>query len=315
MIYVSQGHENGIGLEIFLKSIICLDSNFVKKIHLFSSKISLINTLKTINIPFQLHADFLTICNKELKCSFITSSKYSESMSSLLAILDIISADDVLITLPTSKGEIHYDGTQYNGYTDFLRSYFTKKLTMNFVGNNSNVMLLTDHIAIEEVPQFIKQENIESLISISLNHFPKNIKTVILSALNPHVGEGGLISKDDSHLFTVVSRLAIKYPEITFLGPLPSDTLQMHTSKSPDELVIYCYHDQGLNPFKLSNGLIGINLTLGLEFTRVSVDHGTAFDLYGKNCANYQGMLFLLQEIKKWTKKSPTKSRAISATN
>ena len=190
---------------------------------------------------------------------------------------------------------------QCNGYTEYLRHYYNKDLTMNFVSIDENVLLLTDHISLQEVSPRLTKEYILNQIKISLSTFPKRIDYLYLSGINPHAGEGGLISSQDLILEDVIKELKSSFPNISFFGPLPSDTIHVSKSFQQNELTVYCYHDQGLNPFKLRNGFTGINLTLGLPFRRVSVDHGTAFSLYGKNKANYQGMLYLLNEIKKWT--------------
>jgi 4-hydroxythreonine-4-phosphate dehydrogenase len=305
MIYVSQGHENGIGLEVFFKSILCLNNKFISEIKLFGSLGSITKSLDSIFINYTTTSSSIIMGSLELNCFFINKTQGTESVESLLEILKVISPRDILLTLPSSKDQIIHDGHQFNGYTEFLRNYYKSNVTMNFLSTSDNVLLLTDHVAIQDVPQLLTVDNIVSSISCSIDDFPKPLKSVYISGLNPHAGEDGLISTDDKRLEEASEILKLKYKNIVFKGPLPSDTIHLHRNWLSDELVVYCYHDQGLNPFKLRNGLIGINLSLGLEFIRVSVDHGTAFNLSGKNAANYQGMLYLLSEIKNWQKKSP----------
>ena len=79
------------------------------------------------------------------------------------------------------------------------------------------------------------------------------------------------------------------------------------SNTSNSDLLVYAFHDQGLAPFKTINGLLGINTTFGLPFVRFSPDHGTAFSLYGKDEANYQGMLYVLEEALVLQKKAPQK--------
>jgi 4-hydroxythreonine-4-phosphate dehydrogenase len=258
-----------------------------------------------MHIHYSLEESSINIGSINLKCQFIEDIENTETISSLVRIFDVITPKDILLTLPSSKDQIVYNGIQYNGYTEFLRNYFSKKITMNFLSSNDNVLLLTDHIPIENVPKALSISHIVDSIACSLDNFPKKIESILISGLNPHAGEGGLISKDDEKLSIAITQLKVKFPTINFKGPIPSDTIHFQKTKGASELVVYCYHDQGLNPFKLKNGLIGINLSLGLDFKRLSVDHGTAFNLFGKNKANYQGMLFLLNELKNWTKKSP----------
>ena len=300
MIYVSQGHQEGVGLEIFFKSIICFNQRYIDEFILYANKESIRKTLKSINLDFNIQDQSIQICSKNLKCIF-TSNKPTETLDSLNSILKIIKPTDVLLTLPSSKDQMKSDHFQCNGYTEYLRHYYNKELTMNFVSIDENVLLLTDHISIQEVSPKLTKEYILSQIKVSLSQFPKSVENVYLSGINPHAGEGGLISTQDSILDDVLTELKSDFPRIKFSGPLPSDTIHVSKSFHQNELTVYCYHDQGLNPFKLRNGFTGINLTLGLPFKRVSVDHGTAFNLFGKNKANYQGMLYLLSEIKNWT--------------
>ena len=128
----------------------------------------------------------------------------------------------------------------------------------------------------------------------------RNIKEVYFSGINPHCGEDGNISITDIIINAAIKKLVLSFPDIDFHEMLPGDTLHF-SIKNKEQLFVYAFHDQGLAPFKLKYGLTGINLSLGLPFKRVSVDHGTAFNLYGKNQANYNGMLYLLDEVKNWT--------------
>jgi 4-hydroxythreonine-4-phosphate dehydrogenase len=108
-----------------------------------------------------------------------------------------------------------------------------------------------------------------------------------------------MMGDEDNEISKSIVRLKQKFSNISFLGPIAADTLFFNQHDS-NTLFIYAYHDQGLSVFKQHNGLQGINLTLGLPFIRVSPDHGTAFELYGKDRANYLGMNYLLDEILKW---------------
>ncbi len=83
-------------------------------------------------------------------------------------------------------------------------------------------------------------------------------------------------------------------PNLNVIGYISGDTLHFHKKDNIKQLFVYMFHDQGLSKFKSENGVIGLNITFGLPFLRLSVDHGTAFDLYGKNKANISGMLYLI---------------------
>lgn len=309
MIYVTQGHEEGIGLEIFIKSFLLINKNFQENFKLFCFKKSLTNTLTHINIDFEIKDTYLIINNSCLKLEFQNRQKFSESNTCILGALKDINPSDILLTLPTSKDQFSLNNKTLNGHTEFFREYFNdQSISMNFISNNFNVCLLTDHISISDVEDTLTEEFIIQRINSSLESFKNllDINEVIFSGINPHNGEDGLISNKDKIISNVINNLKNKLTDIKFHGPYPADTIHSQGFNN-DKLFVYAYHDQGLNPFKLYNGLVGINISFGMPFIRVSVDHGTAFDLFGKNSASYNGMSYLLNFLQK---KPKLKTRA-----
>ena len=302
MIYVSQGHERGVGLEIFLKSFLCLSKNSQKNFILVVCKNDLKENFNIFNFNFSFNDKGVLFEGSQLNCSFLDELSIPHSTLSLDYILKNISKEDVLLTLPTSKDQlIDENGNNLNGHTEYFRHFYkNKNIPMTFISPDMNVLLLTDHIDINDISSDITKDLTIEKTETVLSNFPRSIDTVIFSGLNPHAGEGGLISSDDNVISESIEVLKSKYPKIHFSGPFPADTIHFQ-GFTKNKLFIYASHDQGLGPFKLVNGLTGINVTFGLPFLRVSVDHGTAFNLYGKNCASYQGMLYLLTEISTWS--------------
>lgn len=116
MIHVTQGHENGVGLEIFIKSLICLNKSQVEKFVLHVCKEDLINNLNLLNLNYNVQKSHISINNKIIKCKFFTKdSLNSNSLNSLLEALKTIRPDDILLTLPTSKDQLLFEGNSYNG--------------------------------------------------------------------------------------------------------------------------------------------------------------------------------------------------------
>ncbi len=293
MIFVTQGHERGIGLEIFFKSFLMLPLEEKKLIKLFVNKEHFETSLKDLNLP--------KIILKDLHIEFVPTNKtLPASTTTLLMALEQIQLTDILVTLPTSKDQLFLNEQAFAGYTEFFRSYYNNKnIAMTFKGLSQNVLLVTDHIAIKDISKTITQELIESKINTTLNFFKKyfyEFEEVILSGINPHVGENGLLGFEDRLIPLALIELKKIFPGVHFSGPFSGDTLHMHQNLNSKQLFVYMYHDQGLAPFKSHHGLIGLNITMGLPFLRLSVDHGTAFELYGKNKANISGMLFLLKQ-------------------
>jgi 4-hydroxythreonine-4-phosphate dehydrogenase len=291
MIYVTQGHEAGIGLEIFLKSFLLLSTEEKNKVRLVTSKIDLNQNLLDLQLDKKNFKDLILIENKNI-------TSYSSS-NSLLTTLELITESDILITLPTSKDQLIYKNKKLAGYTEFFRSFYNNKnLAMTFKGTAQNTLLITDHVALKEVVKNITSEKIIDKVKIALDNFKKyfyQFDEVVFSGINPHAGENGILGSEEIYIKKAIVELEKEYGLI-FKGPYPGDTLHHQRNDNKKQLFVYMYHDQGLVQFKWQNGVIGLNITLGLPFLRLSVDHGTAFDLYGKNKANYSGMIFLFKQ-------------------
>lgn len=291
MIYVTEGHESGIGLEIFLKSFLLLTKEEKKNIILFVSKPDFEKNLLDLKLNLALFKDLKIVEN-------IESSKFS-STNSLLTALNTIGPSDILVTLPTSKDQLILNNKMLAGYTEFFRSYYNNKnISMTFKGLTQNILLITDHIPLKNVAGEISSDLIENKIKVTLDNFKKYFYTfdeIILSGINPHAGENGILGDEETHIKKAIAKLEKGYGSI-FKGPYSGDTLHHYHDASKKQLFVYMFHDQGLAQFKSQYGLIGLNITLGLPYLRLSVDHGTAFELYGKNKANVSGMIFLLKQ-------------------
>lgn len=291
MIYVTQGHESGIGLEIFLKSFLLLSREERKQITLIVSRNDFTKNLADLKLNASYFKDLCILENKN-------STRFS-STNSLLTALELIGEKDILVTLPASKDQLIFNKQNQAGYTEFFRAYYgNKNIAMTFKGPGQNVLLITDHISLKEVTNIISPELIVSKLKITLDNFKKyfyEFEDIVFSGINPHAGENGILGDEEKYIKIAMSELEKNYRS-KFRGPFSGDTLHHQYDKSQKQLFVYMYHDQGLGQFKSHYGLIGLNITLGLPFLRLSVDHGTAFDLYGKNCANVSGMLFLFKQ-------------------
>ncbi len=303
MIRVTQGHEKGIGLEIFLKAYLTLKKEHQKLFKLYCFRDSLESTLINCKIPFQINKNSTNFSSSDLSCEFLKNKNLSETMISLNKSIRDMDNTDILLTLPSSKDQFKDDDNHYNGHTEYFRQFFkNNEITMSFLSSSSNFLLLTDHIDINEVSKSIN----EKLITEKIKHFldsklpNREIKEVFFSGINPHCGENGYISKDDEVINKAIETLKKRYQHINFHNMQAGDTLHFNI-KNKSQLFIYSSHDQGLGVFKLKYGLTGINFSCGLPFKRVSVDHGTAFNLFGKNQASYIGMTYLMDEILSWT--------------
>lgn len=296
MIRVTQGHELGIGTEVFIKSFCLLTACEQEQFIFYTDKSTLEKNLVNIGLNYIIKSSSVEFCGSTLRCHFL-SKEGQQSEVSLREALSGITSKDILLTLPTSKDQLQYQGQNFSGYTEYLRNYYKKELSMVFSSGEENVLLVTDHIPLSKVSSTINSELINKKVQLTLDNFKKYfdpIKKVFFSGINPHSGENGMLGHEEKEIEKSISTLSQTYSELVFSGPISGDTLYL-SEKAPQNLDVYMFHDQGLSVFKSKNYVKGLNITLGLPFLRMSVDHGTAFDLYGKNKANYIGCHFLLK--------------------
>ena len=294
MIHVSQGHHRGIGLEVFLKSFLLLPKKYQKYFTLHCNTETLLFYLKQLKYDFTLKQGQVHYSGSEIFLVQTDDNVLPQSTESLNSALKIITSNDVLLTLPTSKDQLILAGKQTFGHTDFLQKYYSlDTVSMNFQSHDEHILLITDHIPLSTVSEVISSELIIKKLDTVLKEY--QYQTVSLSGINPHSGENGLLGNEDIEITNAILELKRKYPSIKFNGPIPGDTLMIEPS-SPDHLLVFMYHDQGLGIFKTKNKVVGINRTFGLPIKRLSVDHGTAFDKLFTDTADYYGCYYVMME-------------------
>ncbi len=199
-----------------------------------------------------------------------------------------------LVTSPVSKENISMVQSGFVGHTEFLQEAVGSDfVVMAFVGEKLRVVPLTRHVALKDVSRRLTKDlvhrTIEQVVKdrALLSGVPD--PAVIVTALNPHAGEGGKMGDEEKTVIAPAIKQALgKYPFIE--GPVPSDVAFYKALSRPGSIVIAMYHDQCLGPFKMLDFNDGVNLTLGLGLVRTSADHGTAFDIAGKGIADPESM-------------------------
>lgn len=296
-VYVTQGHEKGIGLEVFFKSAMLLSKAELNKIKLIAYKYSVESTLKSLRIPYNILKQELLLPGTSISVTWLDHVHHSESFTALELGMKLSESGGVLFTLPTSKDQ--FPG--YPGHTEYFRAFYKRpELGMFFSSPTLQVLLLSDHVAVGDLTRTLTEDLIYARIELALTTLKKwnwPTKRILIAGMNPHAGESGLIGHEDERVTAAIKRLKSKL-KLDFIGPLPGDTMLLE-KKSDDDLLVYLFHDQGLGVFKGIQGFIGANITLGLPYPRVSPDHGTSFGLYGKNSADYRGTAFALKEALK----------------
>ncbi|WP_152046773.1 4-hydroxythreonine-4-phosphate dehydrogenase PdxA [Aureimonas psammosilenae] len=205
-----------------------------------------------------------------------------------------------IVTAPLNKEALNKAGYHYAGHTEMLAELTgSKGSVMMLAHENMRVSHLTTHVALKDVParltpqrlRFVIDRTEEALTALGLGR-----KRIAVAALNPHAGEGGLFGHEDDDVSVPTIATAVA-DGLDVVGPVPGDTVFVKLRAGQYDAVIAMYHDQGHVPVKLLGfnvnpetgkweALSGVNITLGLPIVRTSVDHGTAFDIAGKNIAN-----------------------------
>ncbi|PZX95078.1 4-hydroxythreonine-4-phosphate dehydrogenase PdxA [Flavobacterium aquariorum] len=197
---------------------------------------------------------------------------------------------DVLVTAPINKYNIQSESFKFPGHTDYLDQELEGDALMLMVQDNLRVGLLTDHIPINEVASHLTEElifkKIETINKTLIQDFSINKPKIAVLGLNPHCGDGGVIGTEDDNVLKPALKKLFEKGTLVF-GPFPADGFFGSNQYEKYDAVIATYHDQGLIPFKTLSFGNGVNYTAGLNKIRTSPDHGTAYDIAGKNKADY----------------------------
>jgi 4-hydroxythreonine-4-phosphate dehydrogenase len=208
--------------------------------------------------------------------------------------LALMGLADAVATAPISKHILIAAGYNYPGHTELLAELSgTRECRMMLVGKQLRVVPVTGHIAFAKVSRALTAQNIQTTIELahcSLKELFGIAKPrVAVAALNPHGGEEGIFGDEEIKVIAPAIRAAVK-KGIEVRGPFAADSLFHRAAKGDCDAVVCMYHDQGLIPLKLHHFYGGVALTLGPPFVRTSVDHGTAYDIAGKDKADASSM-------------------------
>ena len=199
-----------------------------------------------------------------------------------------------IATAPVNKLAFARAGLPWKGHTDLL-AHLTgaSRVAMMFWSEPLKVVLATVHVPLADVPRLLTVELIDGIIELTAREMPRfgmQSPRITLAGLNPHAGEDGLLGTEDEQVLRPAV-VAAQARGVDITGPYPGDTIFVRASRGEFDVVIACYHDQGLIPVKLLAFGESVNVTLGLPIIRTSVDHGTAFDIAGKNRADPSSMI------------------------
>jgi len=212
---------------------------------------------------------------------------------------------DGMVTAPINKEALAAAGLPHTGHTEILASLSnTRDYAMLLMGKELLVIHVTTHVSLRRVPDLVTHDRVLRTIRLAqqtMQGLGRPRARIAVCGLNPHAGEDGLFG-DEETTAIVPAIEAARGEGLDVFGPLPADTLFSRARGGEFDIVVAMYHDQGHIPVKTLGftydeasrrwtGLSGVNVTVGLPFLRVSVDHGTAFDRAWKGIANAESMV------------------------
>ena len=311
---ITQGDGNGIGYEVIIKALadermldMCtpviygsskIFGFYRKQIHNLEQQV---NT-NVVTSAQDVHQKRINIVNCLPDNVFVepgqpTPESAKSAMTSLQRAVEDIKKGyiDVLVTAPINKRAMVNEGFGYTGHTEYLEKEFgVDEVAMIMVCDQLKVGVVTGHIPLKEVPGRLSKELIVKklrLMKHSLErdfgiHSPK----IAVLGLNPHCGDGGLLGDEESSIILPAVQQAVSEGIMAF-GPYAPDGFFGLGNYSRYDAVLAMYHDQGLTPFKALAFELGVNYTAGLPIVRTSPDHGTAYEMAGRDLADPRSMI------------------------
>jgi 4-hydroxythreonine-4-phosphate dehydrogenase len=305
VVGISQGDLNGIGLEIILKTLSEPAISEICVPVLFSSQKTVSYFRKMLNLEdfnFNPLRDFNQISSKkpnvficyeeevtiELGKPTMLSGKYAKL--SLEAATEALfdKKIDVLVTAPINKHNMNEAGFNYPGHTEYLGDKLGGKPLMLLCSGDLRVAVVTGHVPLKNISEKITTESvfekINQLHASLIKDFGIRKPKIAVLGLNPHAGENGAIGSEEKT--AIIPAIEKAKENMLVFGPYSADGFFGKNTQAQFDGVLAMYHDQGLIPFKTLAFGTGVNFTAGLDFVRTSPDHGTAYDIAGKQIAD-----------------------------
>jgi 4-hydroxythreonine-4-phosphate dehydrogenase len=322
IIGITHGDINGIGYEVILKTM--ADSRMLEtfipviygspKVAAFYRKaldiqglnLNIVNSIEEINIK---RVNIINCVDDEIKVELGNSTE--EAGKAAFEALERAGEDlkkgviQALVTAPINKKNIQSQAFHFPGHTEYLEKKFgdTTLALMMLINDVMRVAVVTGHIPVKSVSSELTEKLILEKL-IVLNNSLKNDFSIIrpriaVLGLNPHAGDEGLLG-DEEKLIIIPALKQAESQGIICVGPYSADGFFGSGNFNKFDAVLAMYHDQGLIPFKTVSMDTGVNFTAGLSIIRTSPDHGTAYDIAGKNIASeesFREALYMAYDI------------------
>lgn len=305
LVGISIGDLNGIGSEIILKTF--EDPRMLEMCTpvVFANVKMLSFLRKTFDSTIQLHGidtleqvvhgkiNVLNVWKDSFPVEFgvINEKMGNYAIKSFTSATQALKSNevDVLVTAPIHKFAVQSNEFNFPGHTDYLNEELDGEALMLMVSDKLKIGLLTDHIPIQDVASHISEALLEQKVltikKCLIQDFQIEKPKIAVLGLNPHCGDHGVIGQEDDVI--IRPTLAKLFDQGTFVfGPYAADSFFGSKNHENFDAILAIYHDQGLIPFKTLAFGDGVNYTAGLNKIRTSPDHGTAFEIAGKNQAD-----------------------------
>ena len=305
IVGISLGDANGIGIEIVLKTF--LDKrmfDFCTPVLFGSNKVISFHK-KALNLNSNVHGiqsldkivhgklNLINISKEEFKIELgkATADGGNFALKSLSSALEALKKNeiDVLLTAPINKDNIQSKEFDFPGHTEYLEEHLEGKSLMILMTDELRIGLITGHIPVANIAEAITPELIAKKVAIMEHSLRQDFNIskpkIAVLGLNPHCGDKGVIGKEDDEIIKPTIEKIKETGKLVF-GPYAADGFFGSKTYKQFDGVLAMYHDQGLAPFKALSFGNGVNFTAGLNKIRTSPDHGTGFDIAGKNVAN-----------------------------
>jgi len=313
-IAVTWGDPSGIGPEVIIKALAYIPPSLRKRITVFGdpdhmnrlsrhlkSRVSItgasderggpdaVAVVKAASFPFDPG-----------KMGKVSKSAGQAAMTALEAALAQVLKGQFasMVTAPISKEAVNRAGYIIAGHTEFLAERCGgAPVAMMLASRKLKVVVATTHVALRDLPRLLDRKKLHDLIllvSRSVKQYGIAQPRIAVCGLNPHASDGGLFGDEEMTIIAPAIRSARRAGALV-TGPHPADTMFTPRARMNYDVAIAMYHDQGLIPVKALSFGETVNVTLGLPFLRVSVDHGTAFDIAGKAVADERPMVHAIK--------------------
>lgn len=297
-LIITLGDPLGIGPEITLKALKKFPQNKADFI-IIGDKDSLkdFKTFKNVK-TYQVESSFKKPAQRK-------PSKWGADISfkAVLKALDLLKNKQAqgLITAPICKEGWAKIKVKWTGHTELLKHYAKKDgALMLFKTSKLMCALASEHFAIKDLPKILTKQRIKNALELLFKITGKKA-SVALSALNPHASDGGKFGNEEEKILLPLVK-DFKSKGFNLTGPIPADTLWLKHKQGKFKAILCLQHDIALTGIKLATKEPIVHITAGLKFIRTSPTHGTAFDIAGKNKANYSSMLEAIKTAYKLAK-------------